>query len=377
MQKLNKIFIQELVTSIAYFAPVSFMAIFLSRQSFSAHQIAIMLMVGSLTARGSRIILAPILDLFSVRANFIIFQFSGVVGYTLLAVSLSFEWMIIALVCIGFFYANSALLIRALFASLEIKQFQVQYAKLHVVTNIAVAFGPLIINFVFNHNSQLSMFLVAVLLVLLISYSYFVMNDVKLIKQKPWSSSFFGLLINKKLFLTYFLVIVLWFSYAQIFSLAPLLLAKSYAGQNFIWVITAINSLSIIILSIRVNRWLISIICDYDLLALSLCLIMVGFSVLVFLHNLYGLYLGVFILSLAEMIFIPTVQNIFAKFVDSTEKVAMFAINALLMAVGESSGYYYGVISGMNPTNISCYSILFIEAVLLISIFVSLFSKIR
>ena len=98
-----------------------------------------------------------------------------------------------------------------------------------------------------------------------------------------------------------------------------------------------------------------------------------GFSVLIYLNNPLGVIGGVILISLAEIAFIPGFQVILSKKTLPDQKVAIFAINALCMGIGEGIGQYYGVLTGLGQIN--SYSVAIIYCILTLGIYLSLTLK--
>ena len=191
------------------------------------------------------------------------------------------------------------------------------------------------------------------------------MKSYNITKQQSWFRSLINLFFNKQLSKIYILIVIAWFFYAQMFSLAPILIANKYNLTGFIWLVAFINGITVVLFAIKLNKFIAKFNNLYVPIVFAFILATIGFSCLLFINSIYGVIVGVFIISLAEIMFIPGFQVILGKVVTINNQVAIFAINAICVGVGEGFGYYYGTITGLNnghiymmPT-ISIYAILF------------------
>jgi hypothetical protein len=185
------------------------------------------------------------------------------------------------------------------------------------------------------------MLCVSALLLIQALYSFFFVK-MKLSKQDPWFEAFYSLITSYKLFIIYLLVIILWFFYAQVFALAPIIL-RNLGYQSLIWLIVACNAGTVVLLSVKVNKLLGELFSDYQNIIIALIFNAIGFSIMINSHTIGILLTGVIFLTIAELIFIPILQSIFGNLVPPEKRVAIFVVNAILVAIGEGIGFYYGV----------------------------------
>ena len=366
---MYKLLIQEILISIAYFGPLSFIAIFLSSQSsLNYNDIAMVLLIGSVAGRAGRILFASFIDKLPINLNFTFFNILGFIGYLLLANSSNFVMALIGITLIGFFYGSSALLIRVLTSVQKSQTNNLKYAKLHVFTNLA-SISPLLINIIFNYNQKLSFILVAFMLFFMAIYSFIAFNNIKLPKQNKWIPSFISLIFSISFYRIYFLSITIWFIYAQVFSLAPVLLANKYHLSNIVWLIPFINGLIVVLLSIKINKKLSDLFSNLNIIKISVIISFIGFMCFL-INSMYAVFIGVVLFSITELLFIPTLNSIYAEIVSDEKRVAMFAINALLMATGEGLGFYFGTLTGLND-GLSLISMTIIFIILAIAFILS------
>ena len=373
---LRSIFSQVIVNSYCYFAPLSFIAIFLNLQlEIPAAKVALLMLIGAMTSRYSRLFFASIFDLIPVHILVSGLQIIGALGYFILSITKNPNCILISLILVGMFYGNSYTIIRVItvsLKSLKLESLNEKFALLHIATNVAAGIGPLILNIIyFKVSKQLVFSSTAIILIFYSIYSFYSMRGYTLTKQDSWFRSFFGLLLNKNLLPSYFLISLAWFFYVQMFTLAPALIVKKYHLTAMVWTVSFTNSVIVIIFSIFINKLLSRVKNDYISINIGLSLSAIGISLLLFINSLAGLLLGVVFISLAEIIFIPTFQVIHGKSVNEKNRVAIYTINSMFMGVGEGLGYYFGVVAGLNQGQVNIIPNIIIYIVLIIGIYVS------
>ena len=154
---INKLFVQELINSFCYFAPLTLIAVFLYAKGISVSDVALAMLVGSIISRWGRLIFAPIFDLAPINILMSGFQFIGAIGYFSLAYATNIYGIIIAIIFISLFYGNNSMLIRVLNLNIKASKLSTlneKYAFLHVATNVASALGPLILNMIYYKISK-------------------------------------------------------------------------------------------------------------------------------------------------------------------------------------------------------------------------------
>ncbi len=319
---------------------------------------------------------APLINQLPVNVLIAAFQFLGAVGYIILAYGHSFAIILLAVFFIGLFYGNNSLINSVLVTTVKTDNTKIneKFAALHVATNLAAGLGPLIISIIYySIGGIVAFYFMAFILFIASIYSFFTMKDVSLPKQKAWFATLYKLFMNKQLWGIYLLIIISWFSYAQLFSLAPLLVAEQFHLNNYVWIVAAANSGVIILFSVLLHKTCNRLSSNiYFPIFLSFIFAIAGFLCLSYTHIILTVILGVILISFAELMFIPGFSAILSTVVDQGSKTAIFAINALCIGVGEGVGYYYGVNTGFATNIISNHLSYFILLIQLIGILILL-----
>ena len=150
---LRSIFSQVIVNSYCYFAPLSFIAIFLNLQlEIPAAKVALLMLIGAMTSRYSRLFFASIFDLIPVHILVSGLQIIGALGYFILSITKNPNCILISLILVGMFYGNSYTIIRVItvsLKSLKLESLNEKFALLHIATNVAAGIGPLILNIIY------------------------------------------------------------------------------------------------------------------------------------------------------------------------------------------------------------------------------------
>lgn len=372
--EVRPFFIQEILNCLCYFAPLSFIAIYLyDNKHFDKVEVGLAMLLGIWASRCSRILLAPFID--KIKVNFLIpgLQLLGAVGYLLLTTNT--PPVFISIFMISICYGNNSMLIRVLINQIDNPTtLNKRFAVLHVATNIAAMFGPVIFNIIaLYYNMTLALNITALTLVFSAVYSYLSLTNSVIPKQQSYFKNIKLLFTHTELLKVYVLIIIAYFFYAQIFSLAPILLANTYHLKSYIWVVGFSNSLVAVLFSVKINDFFHKTMSVYMQITCGFILAILGFSLLLCLKNPLGVIGGVILISLAEIAFIPGFQVMLSQKTIHNQKVAIFAINALCMGVGEGFGQYYGVLTGLGDINF--YNIAIIYSILTLGIFLSLTFK--
>lgn len=365
---------QELLNSACYFAPLSFIAIFLyDYKHLGKVEVGLAMLLGVWSSRCTRILLAPLIDKIKVNLLFAYLQLLGAIGYLLLAYADIPPFISIFLISIC--YGNNSMLIRVLINQIDDPTpLNRRFAMLHVATNIAAMFGPLFFNMIALYsNMALALKVTTVTLVFSAIYSYFSLSNFAIHKQEGHLKNIKLLFTNKVLLKIYLLIVIAYFFYAQIFSLAPILLANTYNLESYIWLISFTNSLIAVLFSVSLNDFFHKKMSVYNQISSGFILAILGFSLLLYLKNPLGIMGGVIFISFAEIAFIPGFQVVLSNKTLYNQKVAVFAINALCMGIGEGIGQFYGVLTGLGQ--IDSYSIAIIYCTLGLGVYLSLHLK--
>lgn len=378
---LQKLFIQELITSFGYLAPLSMLAVFLSEYNeINTQQVGFAMFISSITARWGRLIFTPVFDLLKPYLLLSIMQIVGAIGYILLTYYKSFLVITISLILIGFFYGSNTIITRVLTSLIKDQNNSStkNFSIIHVGTNISATIGPILINLIYLYfGKELAFKFMSIFLIFSSIITYITMKKINIQKQENLIISILNLFFNKKLWHIYFLILISWFFCAQLYSLAPIIMSNILNFPSIIWTISAINGILIIIFSIKLNSIFFNISKNYYFqISISLIFSFIGFISIIFNYSLMNLYFGVILITVSEILFVPAYQALLSENVPEKSRIAIFAIYAIFMGIGEGSGYYFGtkILDVLEkPSNSlfknSSYILLFL---ILIGIFISI-----
>jgi MFS transporter, DHA1 family, multidrug resistance protein len=346
--KFNTLFTQELINCFGFFAPLSLLAIFLSSYNHIATaEVATAMLLGSLISRWSRIVLASLFNRLPLHILIAGFQYLGGVGYIILAHAQTFSVVLLALFLIGIFYGNNSLINSVLLSQLKTanNQLNEKFAALHIATNLSAGLGPLLISGIYYIcGGIIAFYFMAVVLFISSIYSFKTLGGAQLPLQTAWFATLAKLIGDKKLWGIYLLIVFSWFSYAQLFSLAPLIVAETLHLTKFVWIVAAINSVVIILFSVLLHKTANKMMPNlYFPILMSFIFALLGFACLNYATTLTATVCGIILITLAEIMFIPGFSAILSAVVETGAKTAIFALNALCIGAGEGLGYYYGV----------------------------------
>ena len=342
---LKKLFVQELITSFGYLAPLSMLAIFLSEyKGVTTQEVGLAMFLSSIAARWGRLLFSPFFDL--LKPNFLlsIMQIIGAIGYLLLTYYQSFSIIITSFIFIGLFYGSNTIVTRVLTSLIKGKSSTENFSIIHVGTNISATLGPIIINFIYIFfNKEFAFKFMGIFLCCSAIFTFLTMKDILITEQENLVSTILKLFFSKKLWHIYFLILLSWFFCAQIYSLAPIVISHVLHLPSQIWTISTINGIAIILFSIKINRMIANIMKNYYFqISISLVLSLIGFVSIIFNYSIINLYIGVIFLTLSEILFIPAFQALLAENAPEQSRIAIFAIYAVFMGIGEGTGYYFG-----------------------------------
>ena len=201
MSEVNKniknLFIQEIITSFGYLAPLSMLAIFLSEnKDIHTDKIGFAMLISSITARWGRLLFSPIFD--KIKANILlsIMQFAGAIGYYLLSFYQNYSVIILSLTLIGLFYGSNSIITRVLTSFLDTNNNNStkKFSILHIGTNISATIGPIIINLIYIYfNKNFAFLFMAIFLTISGFFTFFSMKNINIPVQKNLIKTIFQL----------------------------------------------------------------------------------------------------------------------------------------------------------------------------------------
>ncbi|MBS2968096.1 MFS transporter [Metabacillus sp. KIGAM252] len=108
-------------------------------------------------------------------------------------------------------------------------------------------------------------------------------------------------------------------------------------GVRLISLLTVENTLLIVLLTATVNKWLKNK-SEQRLMYIGFLVFGSGYSFLAFSNNMAVLMIAVFIMTIGELIYVPTRQTIIADMVDESRRGAYMAVNGIVFQAGKIFG---------------------------------------
>lgn len=347
--------IDNLIVYFGYFAILPILAILLTQQQYSIDQVALASLVFIVALRSGRFFLGPFLDGVHPRPIMISGLLLAGISFMLIGFVNSY-WMLLCCLClIGLGQSANGLAGKSYISAMGAKDGNsLQYfSGLNVFVNIAAVFGPLFGTYMLTSGYQTyvfqiigSFYLFTALVVLLL------LRKFKMTESTPSSSgfSFFkrykSVLSNRKYVRFLFFNIVGWFCYAQLFMALPYYISMRYGTSDKMGLLYSLNAILVITLQMFVS----SLIKKYlpagrenSLLLFSYLLFALSFVSVTVHSSFYILFGTVFLFTLAEMIFTPSVDTIVSNLANPEQRITYFSFLGLSTAVGEGLGSFVGI----------------------------------
>ncbi|ECQ6352153.1 TPA: MDR family MFS transporter [Listeria innocua] len=108
-------------------------------------------------------------------------------------------------------------------------------------------------------------------------------------------------------------------------------------GVQIVSVLTAVNTLFIVLFTVPVARF-VTKKAQQPIMYVGFTLFAIGFAVCAFANNLAVLLLATAVLSIGELLYVPTRQTILAAIVDNDRRGAYMAFNGIIFQIGKMIG---------------------------------------
>ncbi|WJW80030.1 MFS transporter [Bartonella sp. TP] len=338
------VWIEELLTSLLYLVPYPLIVVYFYQNSIlTTKTVALLLFTTSFTARVGRILLTPMLDKIAINKLLLLLQFMCFIGFAILATTHNISLLFIACLFIGLCYGNSILVIRTIVATLKSNKendYTINFARLNIATNLPSLLGPFIFNQLYNLSSNIAFWVFSLVALLSSVWSFIYTKHIKIAKQTHWFVAFKEIVKEGKTQLIIILVIMVWLLYSFAMTLFPLFLVKLIGNAKFTWTFMTVNAAISVLFSVAIHKALIKLnLIEYRAILIAFLLFFCSIFCMLFLHiNLWLVFIFTAIITLAEIIAIPACNTLLSKFVSEDKKVAIFAVYALCIGIGESIG---------------------------------------
>ncbi|MDA9399196.1 MULTISPECIES: MFS transporter [unclassified Bradyrhizobium] len=357
-RKFCNVFALNFLNNYGYFAPLSALGLYLLDRSLSAAQVGTLLLLLSASGRASRAVFAPLLDRTPTRYGLTIAYLVMGAGHIMVAESAAPVGTALGLVLVGTSYGACSLLLRLITVHLvEDRSVRLTLAKFAVGTNIAATLGPLLSSLMYVQIAPNAPFLFTGVVMLLAGLLCHASLGKGLhVPDRPgsWWKPLLHSITRSDLRLVFVATAFTWFALAQIFSFAPIVLGRLLAGPQIVWTIAALNAALVVGASIPLMKTLDRAHAeDVDMLILSAVLITACFALLSALLNLFTLYLAVVLLTVVEIVALPSLSVLLVRNTPGRDHLALLGINAVAMGIGEALGTFAGALlstSGLQNT---------------------------
>ncbi|MCK1310972.1 MFS transporter [Bradyrhizobium sp. 45] len=345
------VFAQNCLNNYGYFAPLSVLGVYLLDRSLSAAQVGTLLLLLSASGRASRALFAPLLDRIPTRCALTTTYLVMGAGYTIVAESAAFVGTALGLFMVGTAYGSCSLLLRVISVRLrEDQSLRLMLVKLAVGTNIAATLGPLLSSLLYVQMAPNAPFLVTGLVMVsggLVCHA-FLGNELPVLDRGGnWWKSLLHSATRSDLRLVFVATAFTWFALAQIFSFAPIVLGRLLAGPEIVWTIAGLNAALVVGASMPLMKALERAhVDDVGSLILSAILVLACFALLSGFVNLFTLYLAVALLTVVEIVALPSLSVLLVQNTPGRDHLALLGINAIGMGLGEALGNFVGAVLG-------------------------------
>ncbi|MGY3622360.1 MFS transporter [Bradyrhizobium sp. USDA 10063] len=345
------VFAQNFLNNYGYFAPLSALGLYFLDRSLSAAQVGTLLLLLSVSGRASRALFAPLLDRIPTRHALTTTYLMMGAGYIIVAESSAFVGAALGLFLVGTAYGSCSLLLRVIAVRLcQGQSLRLMLVKLAVGTNIAATLGPLLSSLLYVQMAPNAPFLVTGLVMVAggLVYHAFLGNGLPALDRGGnWWKSLAYSAKRSDLRLVFVATAFTWFALAQIFSFAPIVLGRLLAGPEIVWTIAALNAALVVGASMplmkRLERAHVGAV---ESLILSAVLVLACFALLSAFVNLFTLYLAVALLTVVEIIALPSLSVLLVQNTPGRDHLALLGINAVGMGLGEALGNFVGAVLG-------------------------------
>lgn len=345
------VFAQNCLNNYGYFAPLSVLGVYLLDRSLSAAQVGTLLLLLSASGRASRALFAPLLDRIPTRCALTTTYLVMGAGYIIVAESAAFVGTALGLFMVGTAYGSCSLLLRVITVRLrEDQSLRLMLVKLAVGTNIAATLGPLLSSLLYVQIAPNAPFLVTGLVMVsggLVCHA-FLGNELPVLDRGGnWWKSLLHSATRSDLRLVFVATVFTWFALAQIFSFAPIVLGRLLAGPEIVWTIAGLNAALVVGASMPLMKALERAhVDDVGSLILSAVLVLACFALLSGFVNLFTLYLAVALLTVVEIVALPSLSVLLVQNTPGRDHLALLGINAIGMGLGEALGNFVGAVLG-------------------------------
>jgi DHA1 family multidrug resistance protein-like MFS transporter len=340
-----------LLSYLGYYGLLSTLAVALSAASFSAGQIATLVMVFALTNKVAYIPLAPWLNRIPTTASVLIGCVMAGVGFVGLRFATGMLMTVLFLGLAGVGISINALGLKTLGAAVSdhLENRSRLFALISVSINIAAAAAaPIALFFVERKHHGDVLLAVAALYVLAGAVTF--TNRVKLPAAEPvsrtWSLDACLTVLRQPGLRSFFAINTFyWIMYGQLFNVLALYVSETLHAPDVLGSLYTLNALMVVALQLAVTRitgrlmkgqYLIVVVASYVLFAAS-------FAAAYSVPGIVGAVVFVVLFTVSEMMFMPSGDVLIVGLIREQNRALGYSIFAVSTAVGEALGGGIGV----------------------------------
>jgi MFS transporter, DHA1 family, multidrug resistance protein B len=108
-------------------------------------------------------------------------------------------------------------------------------------------------------------------------------------------------------------------------------------GIKLLSLMTVVNTLMIVLLTAVVSKWIRGKK-EQKIMYIGFTFFGIGYAFMAFSNNIVVLFLSVIVLTIGELLYVPTRQSILAEIVDDSQRGAYMAMNGLVFQLGKMLG---------------------------------------
>ncbi|MGD8191627.1 MDR family MFS transporter [Brevibacillus ginsengisoli] len=151
------------------------------------------------------------------------------------------------------------------------------------------------------------------------------------------------LILRDKPFLRYTLILIgFYYVYMQMFLAIPQLTQDLLGAKTYVGIVLATVSISIILLQMKVTKWLEPYTQRFTLIGIGTFIMGLGLFCFSFAGSLWALMVDVFIFALGTMISMPYLIDMVPRFAPKEHIGAYYGFNSYSLAIGGSIGTTLG-----------------------------------
>ncbi|GKW42586.1 hypothetical protein KP17_09420 [Pectobacterium parvum] len=346
-ERVSSYSLNAFLFSYSWFAILAILALYLSNTlALSSTLTALLIMTASVGAKVTRLIISPFIDVLPPQKSAALAAAVMGTSCLLLAVTHLVPLLFVAVLGYGVSYGSNSLLLRAIAGATEDERKRATlFVQLSIIANLASMLAPLVSIILFSKFSPVLPFYCTSMVMYALSLWIYFKNELPpLPVQNSWLTSLKYQIANKALQQFFFLTLLCWMIYSQLFSALPLYAQQLLNRTEDIGFLLSFNAILSVFLAPKLQRiFMQNHISNRQIIFFSLLMHAIGSLGLHFSQTLVHLYLSLTLWTLGELLLIPTLQTLLSGMTEKGMLVSVMAVNSIAMGLGEGIGGFLGV----------------------------------